>query len=282
MDIIHLNHAKILSGVLHKKPEDINVVAPTTSESASAQNATSPSTIVTLSDDAVHLQIMEMYKSAPQTTYIEKSDAEYAAMSYEQLIDERNGEMTGPRQPGDNTLKIMHFYGKADIAAAAKLREQELENSASSRNLQAALEGFKVAVAQKYPTLKAGFDIGFENGKAIIVSNSLDEKSIANIQSMLDDKANSKAVGLKNAVNEFNETGLKMINMLIYEEKYRFGGTNELGKKVIHRDDPLTLVEFTKNISYTQAVSSNSSYAWAKHADVIGSTSYGVKSVYEK
>jgi|GEM_PF-6405290 len=282
MDVIHLNHAQILSGVLHKKPEDINVVAPDANASASSQSTTSPSAIVKISDEAMHLQVMEMYKSAPQTTYVEKTDAEYAAMTYEQLIDERNGEVTGPRQPGDTTLKIMHFHGKADVAAAVKLREQVLENTASSRNLSAALEGFKAAVAHQYPNIKAGFDIGFENGKPVVVSNNLDEKTIAKIQSMLDDKTNSKAVGLKNAVNDFNENGLKMINMLIYEEKYKFGGTNELGKKVIHREAPLTLAEFTNNISYTQAGHSSGSYTWAKHADVIGSTFYGVKYVYEK
>lgn len=278
MDAINLNHAQILSSTLNKKPEDIHVVPTDTSDQHSA---TSPSTIVTLSDEAMVLHIKEALATAKTITYIEKSDKEYAAMSYRQLIDERNGEAAGGRAEGDTSLKVMHLNGKADHHALMRLREQQVANAVNSKNLAAVLKDFKGEVAKNYSAAAQNFDITMKNGKPTITGIA-DKNLLSKVQSLLDDTSHSKSVALKNAVHTFNTDGLEMINMMIYEERIKFGGANEMEQKIIHRTDELSANEFLHNISYNSVAKSNGSFTSQKHQDVIGSTHYGIRYIYEK
>lgn len=278
MQIIHLNHAQILSSALNKKPEDIQVVPPDTRDQ---DTAASPSTIVTLSDEGMALHVKEALATAKTISYIEKSDEEYAAMSYRQLIDERNGEAAGGRQEGDTSLKVMHLNGKADHHALMRLRDQQMANTANSKNLAHALNEFKAELAKNYSVSAQNIDITMKNGKPTLTGIA-DKNLLNKMQALLDDTSNNKSVALKNAVNNFNTDGLEMINMMIYEERIKFGGTNEAGQKVIHRTSELSMSEFVTNISYNNVAKSNGSFTWQKHQEVIGSTHYGVRYVYEK
>jgi hypothetical protein len=280
MDVIHLNHAQVLSPTANKRPEDIDI-APTTSNTLLEQQTPhSPSVIVAISEEGMELQVQEALRSAKTISYIEKSDAEYKAMSYRQLIDERNGEAARGRQEGDTSLKILHLYGKADHYALVKLREQQVANSENSRNIASALNSFNEKVSKTYPSIGSNFDITMKDGKARVVG--IADKNIQfKVQSLLDDNSNKQAITLKNSINAFNQDGLEMINMMIYEERIKFGGTNEEGKKVIHRTNDLTMNEFLKDISYSRAASSQGETTWQKHQEVIGSTHYGVRYLYE-
>lgn len=278
MQVVNLNHAQILSFTLNKKPEDIQVV-PT--DATDQHSATFPSTIVTLSDEAMELQIKEALATAKTISYIEKSDEEYATMSYRQLIDERNGEAAGGRAEGDTSLKVIHLNGKADHHALMRLRDQQMANTANSKNLAAALTDFKSEIAKNYSAIEKNIDITMKNGKASVIGIA-DKNLLSKVQTLLDDTGNKKSVALKSAINIFNSDGLEMINMMIYEERFKFGGANEQGQKVIHRTSELSAKEFQHNISYTKVANSSGSFTWQKHQDVIGSTHYGVRYVYEK
>lgn len=281
MDVISLNHAQILSSAVNKKPEDIDVVPTSTSSSPEQKTFSSPSTIVTISDEGMELQVKEVLASAKTISYIEKSDEEYATMTYRQLIEERNGEAAGGRQDGDTSLKVLHLNGKADQYAQIKLREQQVANSNSGRSLAIALNDFKNEAAKKYPSIANSFDITMQNGSATVVGIS-DKNILSKVQSLLDDAGNDKARSLKSSIDSFNRNGLEMINMMIYEERIKFGGANETGQKVIHRTSDLTMDEFLNGISYANVASSSGGTTWQKHQEIIGSTHYGVRYVYEQ
>lgn len=280
MEIKNLNHAQILSSAANKKAEDINVVPTSTDSTPSQKSPNAPAAIVAISDEGMELQVKDALASAKKIEYIEKSDEEYAAMSYRQLIDERNGEAAGGRQEGDTSLKLLHLNGKADQRAQLLLREQQIANSNNSKSLATALNSFKTQVSKSYPAVGSNFDITMQNGKATVVGIE-DQEIRAKVQALLDDSSNGRSNALKSAINTFNSGGLEMINMMIYEEKIKFGGTNDSGQKVVHRTNDLTMDEFLKNISYSNVASSHGGTTWQKHQDVIGSTHYGVRYVYE-
>jgi len=54
------------------------------------------------------------------------------------------------------------------------------------------------------------------------------------------------------------------------------------GQKVIHRTSELSMNEFLHNISYNSVAKSNGSFTSQKYQDVIGSTHYGIRYIYEK
>lgn len=281
MEVINLNHAQILSSAVNRKPEDIDIVSTSLNTAPDQKTLSSPAAIVAISDEGMELQAKEALASAKTISYVEKSDEEYAAMSYRQLIDERNGEAAGGRQDGDTSLKVLHLNGKADQQAQLLLREQQIANSINSKNLASALNSFKNQVSKSYPTITDNFDITMQNGKVTVVG-IVDQDMRSQVQSLLDDPSNGKATALKSTIDTFNKDGLEMINMMIYEERIKFGGANDAGHKIIHRTNDLTENEFLKDISYSSVANSHGGTTWQKHQEVIGSTHYGARYVYEQ
>jgi hypothetical protein len=236
-----------------------------------------PSTIVNISDQGMDL--VKQAIAAGVDTYVEKTDEEYAKMSYEELIDERNGGKNPNWSLDNGATHGIRMNGKADYAASVKLGQQMWENGVTAVALKTSLKTFKESVAKIDSALaKGNFDISFVDGKATVVSKTLSKEDISKIQKVLDDKNNSTSTTLKNDIAKYNDAALKNINMMIYDEKGKYGGSDSA---YVHRNEPISMKEFTENISYASVAGSEGGYTYQKHSEVIGSTSYGSKLVYK-
>lgn len=230
-----------------------------------------PSTIVEISDQG--LELVKQAQAEAIDTYVEKSDEEYARMSYEGLIDERDGGKDNDWTLGRATSQGIRLDGKAAQAANVRLAMQQGENGMAALSLRHSLDDFKSDVLKANPELsKASFDISFVDGKPKVTSKDLPMDAIATIQGMLDDKNNSIALKLKNDIGKYNDAALKTINMQIYDEKGRYGGQDS---KFVHRNESLSMEEFSSGISYTSVADSEGGYTYQKHSEIVGSTSYG-------
>lgn len=272
----NLNRMQVLADDFVKNTFEQNGVQAKVMALPVSQAASIPSTVVTISDEALARQVREA-DEAGKSTYVEKTPEEYAQMSYEKLIDERNGLTDS--QWKDGPLKPIRMYGKAAEAANMKLDNQRMDNYVSGKELGTSLKDFKQDMMKIHPELaKKSFDVSFKDGKAIIVGDGLSKQLKDSLQNDLDNSNNPSATKLQASIAKYNSAGLGLVNMQIYEEKGKYGGVNSI---YVHRDDPLTMKEFTEKISYDAVSRSEGGYTYAKHGDVIGSTGYGARLVYK-
>ncbi len=253
-------------------------VPPDNQVSGVQKDSVIPSTIVTISDHAQEILKQAAQESTPYT-YVEKTDKEYESMSFQDLIDERNGGKNGIPSLGPGTTRGALMNGKAATAAMAILDKQHIENVFSAREIGVSLNAFKKEMVKKFPELKnKTFDVSFSNGKAIISGDGLPKKLKDDLQNELENTKNTNAVKLQSSISKFNSIGLDLVNMRIYEEKGMYGGADSI---YVHRNDPLTMKEFTDKISYSSVAQSDGGYTYTKHSEVIGSTGYGAVHVYK-
>lgn len=278
MDITSLGQTHLPSKSLEKIVSEVEVKSslPTTDEAPK----TIPSTIVSISDEGMALQVKDAHAAMPVSTYVEKTDAEYQAMTYQQLIDERDSNDNGVIDKSNEYLTVMpHYDGRAGQIAEMKLNEQVVRNSQSNAALTKSLDAFKAQIVKDHPELaETKFDVSFKDGKVVISGDGLSKKDTEKLLKILDDKKNPTSIKLKESITDFNNEALKLINMQIYEEKDRFGGENS---PLVHRKESMTMEEFTKEISYSAVAQSNGTYTSGKYSSIIGSTHYGSKLVYK-
>lgn len=237
---------------------------------------------VTISDEARALQMMEEYAASEKPNYIEKTDAEYKTMSFKELVDERDANLLGGRAPGDDSLKIING-GKVASAVIDRILEQKFANAEAANALNERLGSFADQVKQRNPNIsRSDFDIMMVDGKPSIVSTSLSKADLDELQRTLEDPKNKEGKALLKAVQDFNESSFKLVNMLIYDEQYKFGDTNAEGNRIVHRSEPVSMEELTRNISYQAAGrEEGGTYTTRLHQELVGSTGWGAIMVYE-
>lgn len=279
MDIVNLNHSQVLSNAASKSPSQTLLSEAEAVVEPSKKDAATPSTIVNISDEGYTLSIQESLGN--EIEFVEKSDEAYKAMSFEELVDERDGQGKY-RAEGDTTIYAMNSYGKAAQEAFLRVREQQMENTRNARNLGESLEQFRAKIIESNPGLSAS-DIGVEikDGALTITGSKLTENQKAYAQNLLESSL-AEAQSLRGAITQFNEGGLKMINMMIYDERGHYGGENSEGKAVRHREQLVTMDEFLQNANYGNIASSGGSYTWGKFNDLVGSTKWGARLVFEE
>jgi hypothetical protein len=279
MGLVNLNHSHVLSNASSKSlTQTLSSAAEVVVKPFKGAAAT-PSTIVSISDEGYTLSIQESL--ANEIKFVEKSDEAYKAMSFEELVDERDGKGKY-RAEGDTTIYAMNSYGKAAKEAFLRVREQQMENARNARNLGDSLEQFRAKIIESNRRLSAS-DIGVEikDGALTITGNKLTEDQKAYLQNVLESSL-AEAKNLRGAITQFNEGGLKMINMMIYDERGHYGGENSEGRAVRHREEFVTMGEFLKNANYENIATSGGSYTWDKFNDLIGSTKWGAKLVFDE
>lgn len=95
----------------------------------------------------------------------------------------------------------------------------------------------------------------FKDGALTVTGSRLTEAQKVNAQKLLDGPL-AEAESLKKAITQFNEGGLIMINMMIFDEKGRFGGENSEGKAVVHRNEAVSMEEFIRDARYGSVANS--------------------------
>ena len=264
MELGTINNTQTILTSLSKKADlDIPTPAATAQIKSNVEKLISPSTVVSLSDEGL---------SIPQDVIpptIEKSDAEYEAMSYDQLIEERDGKLI---HSGDLSLRFVKETGKASQYAAIKLADQMSANSSSAISVRKNLDDFKSNAIKEIGGLASNdFDVSFNDNKVIIVSSTLSNDKKIKLQASLD--SDSKfSTSLKDSINTFNDVGLTLINMRLTSEKARFDGPENI---YAHRDSPLTMEEFTDSISYSGVAASEGGSTYNKYSSIVGSTTFG-------
>lgn len=278
MDLVNLNHSQVLSNASSKSPTQ------TSSSTAEAvvepsKGAVTPSTIVNISDEGYTLSIQESLGN--EIKFVEKSDEAYKAMSFEELVDERDGQGKY-RAEGDTTIYAMNSYGKAAQEAFLRVRAQQMENTRNAQNLGESLEQFRAKIIESIPGLKpSDIDVEIKDGALAVTGSRLTDSQKAYAQNLLEGSL-TEAKNLRNAITQFNDGGLKMINMMIYDERGHYGGENSEGKAVRHREEFVTMDEFLQNANYGNIASSGGSYTWDKFNDLVGSTKWGARLVFEE
>ena len=278
MDIVSLNHLQILS-MASTAGKSTTSSDTTEGFTLAKTEAALPSTVVHISDEGSALNVRENLK-CEAIVLVEKSDDEYAAMSFEDLINERDGPGKF-RADGDTNLYVMNLYGKAAQEAFNRIRAQQMENTQNAENLGEALNQFRTKLVEINPDIDpSDIDVEFKNGALSIVGNTLTSNQKTQAQNLLENSSDeSKA--LKNAITQFNEGGLKMINMMLYDERGHFKGENSDGKAIVHREKPVSMEELMQNTHYSDVAKSGGGYTWNKFYDLVGSTKWGAKLVFE-
>lgn len=278
MNLVNLNHSQVLSNASIKSPaQTLSSAAEALVESPTG--AATPSTIVNISDDGYSLSIQESL--ANEIKFVEKSDEAYKAMSFEELVDERDGRGKY-RAEGDTTIYAMNSYGKAAQEAFLRVREQQMENARNAQNLGESLEQFRAKIIEFNPSLKpSDIDVEIEDGALVITGSKLTDSQKAYAQNLLKSSL-AEAKHLRGAIAQFNEGGLKMINMMIYDGRGHYGGENSEGKAVRHREEFVVMDEFLQGANYGTIASSGGSYTWDKFNDLVGSTKWGARLVFEE
>ncbi len=291
MDFISLNYSQFKTNTSVKNSAQISsgsvevVIEP-------LKSSATPSTIVNISDDGYTLSFQGSLKGEV-ISFVEKSDEEYKAMSFEKLVNERDGQGKF-RADGDTTIYAMNSYGKAAQEALHRVRAQQMENTRNAESLGGALDQFRAKIIESNPGLDSSdididididvdvdVDVEVKDGALTIVGSTLTESQKAFTQNLLDSSA-AEAKNLKNAITQFNEGGQKMLNMMIYDEKGHYGGENSEGKAVRHREEFVTMDEFLKDARYGNIASSGGSYTWDKFNDLAGSSKWGAGLVFEE
>lgn len=278
MDVINLNHSSVLTNITSKGSTQ-PTVKPAEPVAVSDGTATS-STVVDISDEAHSLSFQDKLKGEV-IEFVEQADDVYKAMSFEELVNERDGQGKN-RADGDTNIYAMNSYGKAAQEVFDRIRAQQMENTQNAKNLGNSLEQFRAKVIEENPGLKSSdVDVEFKDGTLTVTGSRLSEAQKANAQRLLDGSL-AEAESLKKAITQFNEGGLNMINMMIFDEKGRFGGENSEGKAVVHRNEAVSMEEFIQNARYGSVANSGGSYTWNKFYELVGSSNWGGNLVFEK
>lgn len=279
MEPVNLNHAQFLTSKSASNPGQTSTHSAETLVGTS-KSSVSPSTVVNISDDGYAFSIQESLKGT-SITFIEKSEEEYRAMSFEDLVNERDGKGKF-RADGDTTIYEMNSYGKAAQEVLHRVREQQMENTRNAGNLAEALSQFRAKVIEAHPGLKpSDIDVEVKDGKLSILASGLTESQKVFAQKLLE-SSHSEAINLKGSIAQFNEGGLRMINMMIYDERGHYSGENSEGKAVRHREEFVTMDEFVGGARYGSVAASNGAYTWNKFNDLVGSSKWGTGLVYEE
>lgn len=150
-----------------------------------------------------------------------------------------------------------------------------MENTQNAKNLGNSLEQFRTKVVEENSDLKSSdVEVEFKDGRLTITGSRLSEAQKVSAQRLMDSSL-AEAEALKKAITQFNEGGLNMINMMIFDEKGRFGGANSEGKTVVHRNEAVSMEEFIQNARYGSIASSGGNYTWNKFYELVGSSNWG-------
>lgn len=278
MDVINLNHSSVLTNTTAKSS-----LQPTTKPSkpvAVSDDTPTPSAVVNISDEAHSLSFQNSLRGEA-IEFLEQADEVYKVMSFEELVNERDGQGKN-RADGDTNIYAMNSYGKAAQEVFDRIRTQQMENTQNAKNLGNSLEQFRAKVVEANPGLKSSdVDVEFKDGTLTVTGSRLTEAQKVNAQKLLDGPI-AEAESLRNAITQFNEGGLNMINMMIVDEKGRFDGENNEGKAVVHRNEAVSMEEFIQNARYGSVANSGGSYTWNKFYELVGSSNWGGNLVFEK
>lgn len=278
MDVINLNHLRVLS----TSSTTDNPVAVSRSEEVAGSRpvSISPSTIVSISDEGLTSSFREALRGEA-IVIVEKPDEEYLAMSFEDLIDERDGKGKY-RADGDTNIYVMNPYGKAAQEAFNRIRAQQMENTLGAAKLGDALNQFRAKLVEADPGIDpSAIDIEFRNDVLVVVGSTLTNSQKARAQHVLENST-PESKTLRNAIRAFNESGLKMINMMIYDERGHYRGVNSEGKAVVHREEPISMNDYVQGVSYHGVARSGGSYTWSKFYELVGSSKWGAGLVFEE
>jgi HSP20 family molecular chaperone IbpA len=279
MDVINLNHSLVLTNTTAKSSTPQPTIKPAEPVVVSDNTAT-PSITVNISNEAHSLSFQNNLK-AESIKFVEQADEVYKAMSFEELVNERDGEGRN-RADGDTNIYAMNSYGKAAQEVFDRIRAQQMDNSQNVKNLRNSLEQFRAKVVEENSGLKSSdIDVEFKNGTLTVTGNRLTEAQKANAQRLLNGSV-AEAESLRKSIAQFNEGGLNMINMMIFDEKGRFSGVNSEGKAVVHRNEAVSMDEFIQNARYGSVANSGGSYTWNKFYELVGSSNWGGNLVFEK
>lgn len=278
MDVINLNHSSVLTNTEAKG--SFQPTAKPAEPVAVPHYTPAPSAVVNISDEA-HSRSFQNSLKGEVLAFVEQADEVYKAMSFEELVNERDGQGKN-RVDGDTNIYAMNSYGKAAQEVFDRIRIQQMENTQNAKNLGNSLEQFRAKVVEENPGLKSSdVDVEFKNGTLTVTGSRLTEAQKVNAQKLLGGPL-AEAESLKKAITQFNEGGLNMINMMIFDEKGRFGGENSEGKAVVHRNQAVSMEEFIKNARYGSVANSGGNYTWNKFYELVGSSNWGGNLVFEK
>ncbi len=169
MTLITSNNVQTL--LSEQKPSNLDVRPEPHAAQVKVGSSPEPSSIVTISDEAARRQVEELYANSATYHYIERSDKEYDQMTFEELVDEMNGEANRPEEKGENDVYITNHYTKAHMKVLERLFEQRSHAFEMANSLESSVSEFKSQVRDHYSWIESGsFDISYADGQAVVTS----------------------------------------------------------------------------------------------------------------
>lgn len=263
MESVNLNHLQILTSS-SKTPTPQNTSKTPEDRVLTANNAASPSTIVTLSPAASQLshdyQMTSRFASMEeQSEHMTRLAATWVTLEelengtrrpFASAEDERLSRLTlkelmeeGSRMPNadENGHLKSGFAGtlqsdRINVAVANILLEAQHNYSTAAKDVTAAVEEFKEYMKEEFNIDPDSYDILFKDGKPVAVSkgnDGLNNEGLKKVQEVLDNPEDIKsAEKLLKAIDIFNGAALKVIENSLTQYMYGASQNRYLPKEI--------------------------------------------------